>query len=792
MSKSLRVVVLLAAALLVSMAVAVPAQLLTIGEVTATIAEASTADDPSEIGDGQSGDTDFPYIGNLKALATVGEIDATSGMALTGYPDGHNAWLVDENTVRIAYQSESYATMSNETYPQVMRSGATFTGSHVHTIDYDRAGLASFLNNSDAASTIVKGSGHLYSTIYNVFGDEVVPRAQGGLWGNQATPDKQHVDYAPSMQLAEADFFVNSFCGAWYEPADKYGNGIGFADDVYMNAEEWAIWSMFTDAEGNELFSAAETMGLASIVVDIANETAYTVPALGQTGYEKIVPINPQHPDYVICVTAGYNHDLEPAPLKIYIGRKGLDANGQLVTSSAPERDQFLARNGLLYGRLYGLALANSEYARLGITDIDTGAKMMDAYLQDASAPDNFSVIFAPTSYQWGGWDAGVAVGETEMTKWQMASEQPAGYTYFVGDSKTEHQAVDPNIAVTRWVQNMTNKGGMLAIELPNIRAELAAADGGLPEQVSGAVVRVLGAYDGALTLDTGDKGIKHGGDGTHATWADGSAKMVAPDGLYWVRAADANVLIVDEDSGNSTGERKYALVLDTGRMKLAQDGMGYFLAQAGGSDNPRAAAGAAVYPGTFKKATSTEFSGSWDITALVATKSNGSFYTMDEVAGTGQAAINASLPLAEHLLIGVVQHKGESAGAVAEVQADQGGQLFMFNLDLPTTAIPTVVVELEGALPTAFVVDPAVPNPFNPSTSIRYQLPQAADVTVKVYNAAGQYVATLADGYQMAGHYAAIWDGRDASGMRVGTGVYLYLVQAGENTHRGRMTLLK
>ena len=129
------------------------------------------------------------------------------------------------------------------------------------------------------------------------------------------------------------------------------------------------------------------------------------------------------------------------------------------MPAGAAERDQFLARNGLLYGRLYGLALANEEFARLGINEIDTSSKMMDAYLSDPNAPDTFPVAFAPTSYQWDGWNAGVAVGQTEMGRWQLAEEQPAGHTFFVGDSKTEHPAVDPDIRRTRWAQNMIYLG---------------------------------------------------------------------------------------------------------------------------------------------------------------------------------------------------------------------------------------------------------------------------------------------------------------------------------------------
>ena len=58
--------------------------------------------------------------------------------------------------------------MSSETYPWEMNSGATFTGSHIHTIDYDRTKFANFLNNNDTASGMVINSGKLFDTIYNL------------------------------------------------------------------------------------------------------------------------------------------------------------------------------------------------------------------------------------------------------------------------------------------------------------------------------------------------------------------------------------------------------------------------------------------------------------------------------------------------------------------------------------------------------------------------------------------------------------------------------------------------
>lgn len=688
----------LCAALLMSTALTAPAAFANgpkaIGEVTALIAEASTADEEAESSvDGQSGDIGFPFIGQMKALATVGEVDQETGNALTGYPDGQAAWLADDETVRVAYQSESYATMSNETYGWEMDSGVKFTGSHIHTIDYDRAGLADFLGNEAAASTIVKGSGHLFNKVYNVFGDEVLPKSEGGVWGNQTDVNGKIVDFAPGFELTNGDFFFQSFCGAFHEPANKYGEGIGFTDDVWLTAEEWNIQEMFqeTDSEGNvtnTLFDSNETMGLASVVVDIASGTAYTAPALGQTGYEKILPINPGHPDYVVLVMAGYNHDLEPAPLKIYIGRKGVDAAGNEVGDDAPERDQFLARNGLLHGKLYGMALANETFAELGIETVDTSEKMMDAYLTDQEAPDSFEVAFAPTSYQWGGWNQPVAVGETEMMLWQQADEQPEGHTFFVGDSKTEHPAVDPDITKHRYVQNMTQEGGLLGVDFGDLGAVFEGLDGALPETVPASATRIIPAGDGSLTLEVADKGVKHGGESTHATWEDGQARMDSPDGLQWIKSSDADVLIVDEDSGNELGERKYALILNPETMELAHEGGGHFLAMAGGGQNPRAANEVSAYGGTFSSATSAEFSGTWNVTALLAKKDDGSFYSVEEIAGTGEQEINGSLPLAEQVLIGVVQQKGESGGPVEAVQADQGGQVFIFNLNMPEEAL--------------------------------------------------------------------------------------------------------
>jgi hypothetical protein len=88
-----------------------------IGQTTALIPEASDAAvSGAPVKDGQSGDTDFPH-GNLKTLATMGEVSRcpnSYGKTLVGVPDGVGAYLADDATVRVLFQSESYGPLEYE------------------------------------------------------------------------------------------------------------------------------------------------------------------------------------------------------------------------------------------------------------------------------------------------------------------------------------------------------------------------------------------------------------------------------------------------------------------------------------------------------------------------------------------------------------------------------------------------------------------------------------------------------------------------------------------------------
>ncbi|MEZ4699439.1 MAG: pre-peptidase C-terminal domain-containing protein [Rhodothermales bacterium] len=101
-------------------------------------------------------------------------------------------------------------------------------------------------------------------------------------------------------------------------------------------------------------------------------------------------------------------------------------------------------------------------------------------------------------------------------------------------------------------------------------------------------------------------------------------------------------------------------------------------------------------------------------------------------------------------------------------------------------TKLTGVGVE-DGEVPGKFELFANYPNPFNPTTTIEYQMPDASQVTLEVFNLLGQRVATLVDGLQAAGQYSVQFD---ASGLS--SGMYLYRIKAGNYVSVRKMLLLK
>ena len=82
--------------------------------------------------------------------------------------------------------------------------------------------------------------------------------------------------------------------------------------------------------------------------------------------------------------------------------------------------------------------------------------------------------------------------------------------------------------------------------------------------------------------------------------------------------------------------------------------------------------------------------------------------------------------------------------------------------------------------IPLHFNLFENYPNPFNPTTTLEYEIPETGDVHIVVYNTLGVEVNELFSGYQTAGHHMVRWSGEGQSGNQVSNGVYLIRLQMG------------
>jgi hypothetical protein len=98
-----------------------------------------------------------------------------------------------------------------------------------------------------------------------------------------------------------------------------------------------------------------------------------------------------------------------------------------------------------------------------------------------------------------------------------------------------------------------------------------------------------------------------------------------------------------------------------------------------------------------------------------------------------------------------------------------------------------TVTSVEERPLPTSYAMEQNYPNPFNPSTTIDFALPKDSHVTLKIYNAVGQEVATLLDGIRPAGYHSISFNA-----MKLSSGLYFYRLTAGQSTFLRKMMLVK
>ena len=123
-------------------------------------------------------------------------------------------------------------------------------------------------------------------------------------------------------------------------------------------------------------------------------------------------------------------------------------------------------------------------------------------------------------------------------------------------------------------------------------------------------------------------------------------------------------------------------------------------------------------------------------------------------------------------------------------------GRSGLYQVYLSKATLDTQTVNIghtnSGIFPDSISLYPVYPNPFNPVTTLRYDLPDDALVNITIYDMMGRVVKTLINDQQTAGYRSTQWNATNDAGSPVSAGIYLYMIQAGELRQTRKMVLLK
>jgi hypothetical protein len=149
--------------------------------------------------------------------------------------------------------------------------------------------------------------------------------------------------------------------------------------------------------------------------------------------------------------------------------------------------------------------------------------------------------------------------------------------------------------------------------------------------------------------------------------------------------------------------------------------------------------------------------------------------YIINGSNGELAAMINGTMPT--WTAIKDFDHDGED-----ELFLSGGGSLLFYHLQRATTRVAD-----DRLLPISYRLYSNYPNPFNPTTTIQFDLPKPSQVSLDIYDLLGRKIETIVNEKQEAGTHSVIWDGKDRS-----SGIYFYKIQTGDFTETKRMLLLK
>ena len=152
-------------------------------------------------------------------------------------------------------------------------------------------------------------------------------------------------------------------------------------------------------------------------------------------------------------------------------------------------------------------------------------------------------------------------------------------------------------------------------------------------------------------------------------------------------------------------------------------------------------------------------------------------------IAFAGASAVEGSGQIAEIRFRPVDASMDMIAGIeITEVQLNEG----LFPVTILSSIGPT------SQAPKIYRLAQCYPNPFNPQTTIQFDLPEKGQVTLSIHNVLGQEIRTLVDLSREAGRYSVVWDGRAGDGREVASGVYFYRIQVNTFVATKKMIMIK
>jgi hypothetical protein len=171
------------------------------------------------------------------------------------------------------------------------------------------------------------------------------------------------------------------------------------------------------------------------------------------------------------------------------------------------------------------------------------------------------------------------------------------------------------------------------------------------------------------------------------------------------------------------------------------------------------------------------------------ATSRGWKIFTLPDLEA-GSAFVAEFLPLDEDVSISYDGYDNDYSYIYDGENWYYAGFIPFIRLIADVEAIPVALEE--NLLPESYALSQNFPNPFNPVTQIPYQLPEANQVSITIYDITGKAVTTLINRHHEPGFYNILWNGSDYTGKQVASGIYFIRFQAGDHHFTKKMMLIR